>query len=297
MNQVQAAPTWRAELKHDRLPVGTPREMDPRKENDYTDPHSSLNDSALLTNDKRASRLAALDAAVSSHPVRMWGLKPACIGLLAVFAASPILVVFPLVAEAFDVTVSKTAVVVAACLVWVFGASTYVLARGSGVLDEHDRLPKRKTRSKSRGSLIGRMLGVEDEAVMRASAHEAVRDLLRQADSLIYEEKFEEALRLHRDAIRKAMRTFQRTDDYWLLYLGLYAYYGAAFCALLTGREKEAATAVETGIARARIGMERWPGVTKFVERETFFSVMKWKAGLEGAAYLPEDFSHWPFDN
>ena len=133
--------------------------------------------------------------------------------------------------------------------------------------------------------------------MMRRKADEAVRDVLRQAESLIDEERYDEALRMHRDAMRKAMRAFQRTDDYWLLYLALYAYYGIFLCAMLTGRREEAAMAVETGIARAGIGMERWPGVSQFVERQALFASMKWKTGLEGKPHLPEDYAHWPFDD
>lgn len=245
----------------------------------------------------QVSRFTALNAKLIVHHVWMWGLKPASIGLLAVLAASPLLIVSPLVADALNVDISKTGVIVMACLVWTSATSAYLFARRSGVLDERDRLPRRKVRPERRASIVNHLLGVEDDAQVRKKADEVVRDLLRQAENLIDEERYDEALRLHRDAMRKAMRAFQRTDDYWLLYLALYAYYGTFLCAMLTGRTEEAAMAVETGIVRAGIGIERWPGVPEFVERQALFASMKWKTGLEGVAYLPDDYSHWPFDD
>lgn len=247
--------------------------------------------------DRPVSRLTALNATLTIHPVWMWGLKPAFIGLLAVLAASPVLIVSPLLADAFNVDISKTAVVVVACLVWISATAAYLFARRSGVLDERDRLPVRKKRQKKKTSLVGKMLDVEDNAMIRARNHEAVRDLLRQAYDFIDAEQYEKALRFHRNAIRLAMRYFQRTDDYWLLYLALYAYYGTAFCALLTGRKEEATMAVETGIAWAGIGMERWPSMSQFVERQAALAAMKWTGGLEGVAYIPEHYSHWPYDD
>lgn len=247
--------------------------------------------------DRPVSRLSALNATLTLHPVWMWGLKPAFIGLLAVLAASPVLIVFPFVADAFNVDISKTTVVVMACLVWISATAAYLVARRSGVLDSRDRLPGWKKRPKRKALLIGKMLGVEDNATIRARNHEAVRDVLRQAYDFIDAEQYEKALRFHRDAIRMAMRYFQRTDDYWLLYLALYAYYGTAFCALLTGRKEESTMAIETGIAWAGIGMERWPSLPQFVERHAALAAMKWKGGLEGGVYLPEDYSDWPCDD
>jgi hypothetical protein len=116
---------------------------------------------------RQTARRAALNASLTLHPVWMWGLKPAFIGLLGVLAASPLLVVFPLVANALNVAISKTAVVVMACLVWASGTSAYLFARRPGVLDERDRLPRRKTRPKRKISLVGRMSGAEDDVEIR----------------------------------------------------------------------------------------------------------------------------------
>lgn len=267
-------------------------------EDAYAGPHGGDRLSGRRSlHDRPVSRITTLNATLTLHPVWMWGLKPAFIGLLAVLALSPVLIVSPLVADAFNVDISITAVVVMACLVWLSATAAYLIARRSGVLDSRDRLPARKKRPRKKTSLVEKMLDVEDEAMTRARNHEAVRDLLRQAYDFIDEEQYEKALRIHRDGIRMAMRYFQRTDDYWLLYLALYAYYGTAFCALLTGRKEEATMAVETGIAWAGIGMERWPSLPQFVERQAALAAMKWKGGLEGGVYLPEDYSHWPCDD
>ena len=121
--------------------------------------------------DRPVSRLTALNATLTLHPVWMWGLKPGFIGLLAVLAASPVLIVSPLVADAFNVDISKTAIVVVACLVWMSATAAYLFARRSGVLDERDRLPRRKTHPKIKASLVGTMLGVEDDAAIPTKAH------------------------------------------------------------------------------------------------------------------------------
>lgn len=241
--------------------------------------------------------LIALNAKLTLHPIWMWGLKPALIGLLAVFAASPLLIVFPIIADVFSMGISKTDVVVMAFLVWTSATLAYIVARRSGILDERDRLPTRSMRSRRKKITMNQFLGVKCDSEVRMETDEVVRNLLHQAEKLIDEERYDEALRLHRDAMRKAMRAFQRTDDYWLLYLGLYAYYGIFLCAMLAGRTEEAAMAIETGIFRAGVGMQRWPGVPQFVERQALFASMKWKTGLEGKPHLPEDYSHWPFDD
>lgn len=260
------------------------------------DEHVELEALKTLLPAMETSRLAALNAKLIAHPIWIWGLKPASIGLLAVFAASPLLIASPIVADAFNAKISKNSVILMAILVWASATLAYVFARRSGVLDERDR-PRKSVSSRRKNSARSRLLGVDDRSEVRKETEEVVTNLLRQAESLIDEERYDEALLLHRDAMRKAMRAFQRTDDYWMLYLALYAYYGIFLCAMLTGRTEEAATAVETGIVRAEIGMERWPGVSQFVGRQALFVSMKWKTGLEGKPHLPDDYSHWPFDD
>jgi hypothetical protein len=141
-------------------------------EGDYPGPHGSdrLSGGRSL-HDRPVSRLTALNATLTLHPVWMWGLKPAFIGLLAVLAASPVLIVSPLVADAFNVDISKTAVVVVACLVWISATAAYLFARRSGVLDERDRLPRRNAHPKTKALLVGTMPGVEDDAAIPTNAH------------------------------------------------------------------------------------------------------------------------------
>ncbi len=140
-----------------------------------------LRETSLLAG--QASWLAAPNAKLTRHPIWVWVLKPASLGLLAVLAASPILVVLPIVADAFNVDISKTGVIMMACLVWASAASAYLFARLSGVLDVRDRLPVRKFRPERKASILDRLLGAEDELRLRKVADEALRDMLHRADA------------------------------------------------------------------------------------------------------------------
>ena len=246
---------------------------------------------------RRTSRLVALDAKLIRHPLWLWGVKPVSLGILAVLATSPLLIVLPLVADAFDMHFPKSGVIVMAFLVWAPATSIYFAARLSGALDERDRLSRKKKLPGRKTSFVNRLLGVEDEATVRQKANDVVRALLREAGRLMDDERLDDALRRHRDALREAMGAFQRTDDHRLLYFALHAYHGISVCAFQTERTKEAAVAVETGMVLAGIGMERWPAVPQFVERQALLASLKWKTGLEGVACLPEDWSQWPFED
>jgi hypothetical protein len=148
-------------------------------EDDDADPRGR--ETSLLAG--QASWLPVPNARLTLHPIWMWGLKPAALGLLAVLAASPILVVLPIIADAFNVDISKTGVILMTCLVWASATTAYLFARLSGVLDERDRLPGTRVRSERRTSIPGSLLGTEAELRLREVADEAVRDMLRRADA------------------------------------------------------------------------------------------------------------------
>jgi hypothetical protein len=235
---------------------------------------------------------------LKTHPLWLWGLKPSIIGGMAVFAASPLLIILPMVADAYDIVrMSKTLFVVLVGFVWSAATSAYLIARWTCALDQYDRLRKRRAAPGSKGSGLRRIFVIKPPEKPDTRATDAARDLLRIAVQYLESQRHEEALDAYRHALRTAMGNFQRTRQYGLLYYGLIAYRGIAACALQVGRNEEAAVAIETGLFHAETGLERWPGAPQLVEQQALLAAFKWKTGLDGTTYHPHDLGQWLGDD
>lgn len=235
---------------------------------------------------------------LKTHPLWLWGLKPSIIGGVAVFAASPLLITLPMVADAYDIVrMSKTLFVVLVGFVWSAATSAYLIARWTGALDQYDRLRKRRAAPGSKGSGLRRIFVIKPPEKPDTRAADAARDLLRIAVQYLESQRYKAALDAYRHALRTAMGNFQRTRQYGLLYYGLIAYRGIAACALQVGRKEEAAVAIETGLFHAETGLERWPGAPQLVEQQALLAAFKWKTGLDGTTYHPHDLGQWLGDD
>jgi hypothetical protein len=135
-----------------------------------------LRDGWLLRFDKRKRLLSVLERAVQGgeawehrrattnetmlrHPAWVWGGKPALVGMLAVFAASPLLLVSPIVADVLDANISLAGVILLAAIVWAAATVAYLAARWTGYLDQHDRTPKRRASQIEKRSRISEQFG------------------------------------------------------------------------------------------------------------------------------------------
>ena len=129
------------------------------------------------------------------------------------------------------------------------------------------------------------------------STADTVRGMLSKASEHFEAKQDELALRLNREALRTAMGTFQHKQEGELLHLALIAYRGVAVCALVTDRNSEAAIAIETGLANASIGLRHWPDAPPLLEEQSLLASLKQRTGLNGAVYIPDDFSQWVSDD
>lgn len=256
------------------------------------------------------------------HSAWVWGAKPALIGLLAVLSASPLLLVSPIVGEIMDLDINLNGVFILAAVLWAAATAAYLTARKTGYLDENDRTPskraaiemKKARASAQRGEGIEKDSGasITDERRQtqmseqnggdvdrypRLSIAETARDLLSKASAHFQAREDEDALLLYRQALRTALGEFQHSQHGELLHLSLLAYRGIAVAALTTGRNGEAAVAIETGIASAELGLRHWPDAPPLLEERSELSTLKEKTGLTGYVYIPEDFSQWISDD
>jgi hypothetical protein len=257
----------------------------------------SLFDSVMQTGEAWGRWRTSVKARIARHPAWQWGGKPAAIGLLAVLAASPLLAVSPVVADMIDADISLNGVIALALLVWVFAALVYLAARATGYLDDRDRTPKARAARTEERVRISDLFGVRIDEAPEPPIADKVRDLLSKASENFTSRNDEPALQLYRQALRTAMGTFQHTQEGELLHLALIAYRGVAVSALVTGRNGEAAIAVETGLAAAAVGLRYWPDAPPLLEEQSLLSSLKQKTGIVGAVYLPDDFSDWISDD
>jgi hypothetical protein len=242
-------------------------------------------------------RRLARTALILRHPGWLWGGKPVLVGLLAVIAASPLLLVSPVVTDAMGASISLVGVLWLAGFVWASASMAYLVARRTGYLDEHDRTPNKRAALIGRKPRISELFGARIDETPEPSVQEAVRDLLARASADFESRRDESALQLYRQALRTAMGAFQHKHQGEFLHLGLIAYRGLAVSALVTGRQDEAAIAIETGLATAAVGLRHWPDALPLLEEQSQLSSLKEKTGLSGAVYVPEDFSHWIADD
>jgi hypothetical protein len=94
-----------------------------------------------------------------------------------------------------------------------------------------------------------------------------------------------------------AMSVFQQRGNGELLHLALIAYRGIAVCAFLTGRNDEGAITLATGLANADVGLRLWPDMPPLLEEQESLLSLKQRTNSDGAVYIPDDFSEWPFDD
>lgn len=247
--------------------------------------------------ESREQRRRAMKASILRHPGWLWGGKPALVGALAVIAASPLLLVSPVIADVVGADISLAGVLWLAALVWASAALAYLVARWTGYLDERDRPPHRRAAATDSKSRISELFGARIDEAPQPSVQDRVRDLLARASADFASRQDESALQLYRQALRTAMGAFQHKQEGELLHLGLIAYRGVAVSALVTGRNGEAAIAIETGLASAAVWLRQWPDAPPLLEEQSQLSALKEKTGLSGPVYIPEDFSQWVADD
>jgi hypothetical protein len=242
-------------------------------------------------------RRHAMKAAIQRHPGWLWGGKPALLGVLAVIAASPLLLASPVIADVVGADIPLAGLLWLAALVWASASLAYLVARWTGYLDERDRTPNRRAAAIDSKPRISELFGACIDASPQPCVQDRVRDLLARASADFESRQDESALQLYRQALRTAMGAFQQKQEGELLRLGLIAYRGVAVSALVTGRHGEAAIAIETGLATATVGLRHWPDAPPLLEEQSQLSALKEKTGLSGAVYIPEDFSEWVADD
>lgn len=231
------------------------------------------------------------------YRVWVWGAKPALIGLLAVLASSPVLLVSPIIGEVVNLDITSNGVLVVAATVWIAATAAYLAARKTGYLDENDRTPAKRAALRMKKARMAEQCSEETESQPSMSVADTARQLLSNASAHFQARQDEDALLFYRQALRTALGAFQHSQEGELLHLSLLAYRGIAVAALATGRNHEAATAIETGLASAEVGLRQWPDAPPLVEEKSALSTLKAKTGLTGWVYIPDDFSRWISDD
>ena len=103
-------------------------------------------DRLLLVSEALDASNQALKTAIAQSLVWQWVAKPPLIGLLGVIAASPLLVMVPVL----NMGVSAKDALIAAGVIWMLGTLSYLAARALGILDGHDRRRKKTSMQRER---------------------------------------------------------------------------------------------------------------------------------------------------
>jgi hypothetical protein len=219
------------------------------------------------------------------------------IGLLAVLVSSPVLLVAPIVGDAVGLNLSAKGALICAAVIWAAATVAFLVARTTGYLDENDRTPARRAAFERNKARISAQSNTNSELGPTVSVADTTRDLLSNASAHFQAREDEEALVLYRQALRTAMGAFQYSQEGELLHLALLAYRGIAVSALTTGRNYEAAVAIETGLTQAEVGLRHWPDAPPLLDEKSALSELKVKTGLRGDVYIAEDFGRWISDD